>query len=65
MSLQSREICRRTGFAGEPAAGTCPDCGHMIMAHVGAESCVACRMEWLISPTGQAHQARVQGRSPL
>lgn len=55
------EICHRDSFTGGQATGNCPDCGRMIMAHIGTEACVVCRMEWLISPAGQRQQARIQG----
>jgi hypothetical protein len=57
-------ICDRQDFEGMRAAGNCPDCGHMIMAHIGTESCAVCRMEWLISPDGQRQQARIHGAAP-
>jgi hypothetical protein len=55
------QICHQTEFAGEPAAGTCPDCGHMIMAHVGTEACVVCQMEYTLTPEWRRRQARIQG----
>jgi hypothetical protein len=53
--------CARHDFAGHQVGGTCPDCGHMIMAHVGTESCVVCRMEQQLTSGWRQRQARIYG----
>jgi hypothetical protein len=56
--------CERHDFAGHPVGATCPECGHMIMAHVGTESCVVCRMEYQLSPNYRRQQQRIHGVHP-
>ena len=55
--------CQRT-FGDHEHAGTCPDCGHAVIAHIGTESCVICRMEYTLTPQWRQHQARMQGQPP-
>lgn len=56
--------CARHDFADHHAGGTCPDCGHLIMAHVGTDSCVVCRMEYQLSPQYRRQQQRIHGTHP-
>lgn len=58
----SSRPCDRQDFAGHPAGGTCPDCGHAVVVHVGAQSCAMCRLEWMLSPAYWQRQARIYGR---
>lgn len=64
--VESRsQICDRSGFAGYPVGGTCDDCGHLIMAHIGCESCVVCRMEYQLSPEWRRIYERINGHRAI
>jgi hypothetical protein len=52
--------CHRT-FGDSEQTGTCPDCGHAVIAHIGTESCVICRMEYTLTPQWRQRQARIMG----
>ena len=52
--------CRRT-FSTTDHAGTCPDCGHAVIAHIGTGSCVICRMEDTLTSRWRQQQARIRG----
>ncbi|MGH3220042.1 MAG: hypothetical protein ACRDPY_15280 [Streptosporangiaceae bacterium] len=56
--------CHRT-FDTTEQTGTCPDCGHATIAHIGTESCVICRMEYTLTPQWRRHQQRIHGNQPL
>jgi hypothetical protein len=58
------QVCDRHDFAGHQAGATCPACWHMIMAHIGTESCVVCRMEYQLSPNYRRLQQRIHGAHP-
>lgn len=55
--------CVRT-FDISEQNGTCTDCGHAVIAHIGTESCVICRMEYTLTPQWRREQARIQGVPP-
>jgi uncharacterized Zn finger protein (UPF0148 family) len=48
-------------FGDNEQAGTCPDCGHAVIAHTGTPSCVICRMEYTLTPQWRRQQARIMG----
>lgn len=58
------KACVRTFDIAEQA-DTCPGCKHAVIAHIGTESCVICRMEYTLTPEWRRMQARMQGSSPI
>ena len=48
-------------FGDDEQTGTCPGCGHAVIAHTGTESCVICRMEYTLTPQWRNQQARIMG----
>lgn len=54
-------------YSPEPSdmtmSAVCPQCGHMLAAHVGEECCPVCVLVWQGTEMYQRQQARVHGAS--
>lgn len=54
-------VCRRPAQPADVLTGTCPDCGHPILAHIGTTECPVCRLVELATPEARRREARIRG----